>query len=535
MRRFVWIAVTGGLLALAAVSAGPAAAQTLVFCSEGSPESLNPQVSTTTTGINAGRPLFNNLVEFPPGSTEIAPGLAESWAISPDGTEYIFHLREGVPFHSNDDFTPTRPLNADDVIFSIERQWKEDHPYHGVGGGSYSYFRDMGMPDLLQSVVKVDEHTVRIRLNRPEAPFLADLAMPFNVVQSAEYAAKLLEEGRAADFDTHPIGTGPFVFDGFQPDVVVRYRAFPEYWAGVQPIDRLIFSINPNAAVRLTRLRAGECHVAAFPSPDDAAEIEADPDLALLRQEGLNVGYVAMNTMRPPFHDPLVRRAIAMAIDKAAIIEAVYRGAGVVAKNPIPPTMWSYDDAIEDYPYDPAAAQALLIQAGLAEGFDTELWYLPVNRPYNPNGRRVAEMIQTDLARVGIHATLMTEDWPDYVARLQNGEFPMALYGWTGDNGDPDNFLHVLLGCLAARSGGNNIARWCDPEYDRLVTEAKLTSDRAIREGLYRQAQAIFHAEMPWVPIAHSVVLMATRSNVTGFTMDPLGRHAFEGVDLAED
>ncbi len=172
----------------------------MVFCSEGNPESLNPQIVTTTTGISAGRPFFNNLVEFPPGSTEPAPALAESWTISDDGLEYVFHLRHGVKFHSNESFTPTREMNADDVLFSLERQWKEDHPYHDVGGSNYDYFKDMGMPELLKSIEKLDDYTVRFRLNRPEAPFLADLAMPFNIVQSAEYGDRAAQ-GRNAGED----------------------------------------------------------------------------------------------------------------------------------------------------------------------------------------------------------------------------------------------------------------------------------------------------------------------------------------------
>ncbi len=526
------IALAGLLAGTVVFVAGGAAAKTLVYCSEGNPESLNPQTMTTTTGISAGRLFFNNLVEFAPGSTEIAPSLAESWEVSDDGLEYTFRLRQDVPFHSNETFAPTRPMNADDVVFSLERQWREDHPYHDVGGATYDYFKDMGMPELLKSVEKLDDHTVRIRLTRPEAPFLADLAMPFNIVQSAEYADRLAEAGMQETFDTAPIGTGPFTFEGFQPGVAVRYRAFDDYWNGRQPVDDLVFSVTPNAAVRLTKLRAGECHVMAFPNPGDRASIEADPSLELLTQEGLNVGYLAMNTTKFPFDDLRVRRAINMAIDKEAIIEAVYRGAGVVAKNPIPPTLWSYNDDIEGHPYDPAAAQQLMIEAGLAEGFDTDLWYLPVSRPYNPNGKRVAELIQYDLARIGIRATLVTEEWADYRASLQAGKPSMALYGWTGDNGDPDNFLHVLLGCTSARPGGNNIAKWCNPEYDALVNEAKQTSDRAAREALYRRAQEIFHQQAPWVPLAHSVVMMATRANVSGYKMDPLGRQPFEGVDL---
>jgi dipeptide transport system substrate-binding protein len=512
--------------------AGTATAKTLVFCSEGSPEALNPQIVTTTTGMNAGRPVFNNLVEFRPGSTEIVPALAESWDISPDGTEYTFRLRRGVRFHRNELFTPSRELNADDVLFSLERQWKEDHPYHHVSGASFDYFKDMGMPELLKAIERIDDFTVRITLNQPEAPFLADLAMPFNVVLSAEYAEAMLRTGTPEKLDEQPIGTGPFSFVGYQKDVAIRYRAFVDHWAGRPPVDTLVFSITPNPGVRLTKLKAGECHVMAFPNPADADAIAGDPDLVLLRQEGLNIGYLAMNTARPPFGDVRVRRAINMAIDKAAIIQAVYQGAGVPAKNPVPPTLWSFNDAVEDYPYDPAAARALLAEAGQHGGLEADLWYLPVSRPYNPSGKRVAEMIQADLAQIGVRVHLVTDDWARYRTRLQAGEPTMALYGWTGDNGDPDNFLHVLLGCTAARPGGNNTARWCQSDYDALVTGAKLEADRRAREALYREAQAIFHAEAPWVPLAHSVVMMATRKEVSGFVMDPLGRHIFDNVDL---
>jgi dipeptide transport system substrate-binding protein len=525
---------TRAVLAVAAVLTWSAAAdaKTLVFCSEGNPEALNPQIVTTTTGLNAARPMFNQLVEFEPGTTRIRPALAESWSVSPDGTEYVIHLRPGVKFQSTADFHPSRDMNADDVLFSLERQWKEDHPFHNVSDAQYAYFKDMGMPELLQSIDKLDDMTLRIRLTRPEAPFLADLAMPFNSILSAEYADQLLKAGTPEMLDEHPVGTGPFAFDGFQRDVAVRYKVFPDYWEGRQPIDTLVFSITPNPIARLTKLKAGECHVMAFPNPSDVASIKADPSLRLLQQEGFNIGYLAMNTQKPPFDDVRVRRAINMAIDKQAIIDGAYGGAGVVAKNPIPPTLWSYDEDIQDYPYDPAEAQRLLVEAGYPYGFETDLWYMPVSRPYNPDAKQIAEMIQTDLSRIGIRANLVTKEWGDYRIAVQNGEHQMALYGWTGDNGDPDNFLNVLLGCTAARIGGNNIARWCNEDYDGLVTRAKLTYDQEMREKLYTQAQEIFKREAPWVPLAHSVVFMAERDEVEGFKMDPLGRHPFDHVDL---
>ena len=519
---------------VASLVSSAADAKTLVFCSEGSPEALNPQLVTTTTGMNAARPMFNMLVEFTPGTSRIVPSLAETWTISDDGTRYEFKLRAGVKFHANRIFKPKREMNADDVVFSLLRQWKEDHPYHRVSGTGFDYFKDMGMPDLLKSVVKVDERTIRIDLTRAEAPFLANMAMAFNAILSAEYADQLLRAGTPDVFDREPIGTGPFVYVAYQKDVAVRYRSFPDYWGGKVAIDTLVYSITPNPIVRLTKLKAGECQVMAFPNPGDIRQIESNPDLNLLRQEGLNVGYLALNTTKPPFDDVRVRRAINMAVDKRAIIDAVYGGAGSVAKNPVPPTLWSYNEAVQDYVYDPAQALKLLAEAGHPQGFETDLWYMPVSRPYNPNAKRIAEMIQVDLNKIGIRTRLVTDEWSQYRAKLQNGQHSMALYGWTGDNGDPDNFMHILLGCTAARSGGNNVAKWCNPEYDTLVTRAKLTSNQSEREGLYRQAQEIFKREAPWVPLAHSVVFMATRKGVSGFKMDPLGRHPFEGVDLAE-
>jgi dipeptide transport system substrate-binding protein len=425
-------------------------------------------------------------------------------------------------------------MNADDVVFSLMRQWKEDHPYHRVSGASFDYFKDMGMPTLLKAIDTLDPRTIRITLTRPEAPFLANMAMPFNVIHSAEYADQLLRAGTPEQLDREPIGTGPFAFVSFRKEVAIRYRVFPEHWAGSQPIDTLVFSITPNPIVRLTKLKAGECQVMAFPNPGDTAEIAGNPALKLLQQEGLNIGYLALNTTRKPFDDVRVRRALNMAIDKAAIVAAVYQGAGVAAKNPVPPTLWSYNDAIKDYAYDPQEARRLLAEAGHEQGFETDLWYMPVSRPYNPNAKRVAEMIEADLAKIGVRVRLATEEWSLYRARLQAGDHTMALFGWTGDNGDPDNFLHTLLGCAAARIGGNNIAKWCNREYDALVTRAKEATSQADREHLYARAQAVFKEEAPWVPLAHSVVFMATRSDVTGFRLDPLGRQVFEGVDLKE-
>ena len=488
----------------------PLCAKTLVFCSDADPESLNPQIVYTVTGMAATEPDFEGLVQFGDDGT-VLPELAESWTVSPDGRAYTFHLRRGVRFHANAGFAPTRDFDADDVLFSFERQW-HDGPYHRLASGqSFTYFNDMEMGSLLQGIDRLDDHTVRFRLTRAEAPFMADLAMPLAKILSAEYADAMLKAGTPERLDAEPIGTGPFSFDGYQRTVAVRFKAFLDHWGGRPPLDTLVFSVTPNASVRLTKLKSGECQVMQYPNPADAGKIERDPQLTLLRQEGLNVGYMAMNASRPPFDDVRVRRAVNMAVDKDAIVRAIYGRLGTPAKNPLPPTLWSYDDAVVPYPYDPAAARRLMLEAGLKDGIDTDLWYMPVTRAYNPDSKRMAEMVADDLSRIGIRAHLVTVPWADYSGKLLAGVPDMAFTGWLSDNGDPDNFLGILLGCHDGVPFQDNVAKWCDPAYARIIAEAKSTADHDRRAALYRQAQAIAHDQAPWVPIAHGVVLKPRR------------------------
>ncbi|WP_163270525.1 ABC transporter substrate-binding protein [Chelativorans alearense] len=521
-------------LLAATMLSGAAGAKTLVYCSEGSPEGFDPALYTAGTTFDASsKTVYNRLVQFEPGTTNTVPGLAESWEISDDGLEITFHLREGVKFHTTDFFTPTRDFNADDVLFSFERQLKEDNPFHAyVEGASWEYFNGMSMPDLLKSIEKVDDLTVKFVLNRPEAPMIANLAMDFASILSKEYADQLAESGSLSDLNQKPVGTGPFQFVAYQPDAVIRYKAHPDYWAGKQPIDDLVFAITTENSVRQQKLIAGECHIMPYPNPADIESLKSNEALKVDEQEGLNVGYLAYNTQQEPFDKPEVRKALNMAINKEAILDAVFQGAGQAAKNPIPPTMWSYNEAIEDDPYDPEAAKQMLEEAGVSD-LSMKVWAMPVQRPYNPNARRMAELIQEDFSQVGVDVEIVSYEWGEYLERSKAVDRDGAvLLGWTGDNGDPDNFLAVLLGCDAV--GGANRAQWCNDEFNDLIQRAKTLSSQEERAKLYEEAQVVFKREAPWATIAHSVVHMPMRKEVTGYKMDPLGGHAFEGVDIAE-
>ena len=533
MRKILLTSVAAIGLALAA---GAASAKTLVYCSEGSPENFTPALNTTGTSFDAARPVYNQLVEFERGTTTVKPALAESWTVSPDGLELTFKLRQGVKFHSTKEFKPSRDFDADDVLFTFNRMWKEDNPYHKISGGAYDYFNDMGMPDLLKSIDKVDDHTVKFTLTEPNAAILANLAMDFATIQSAEYADFLLKKGTPEAFDQIPVGTGPFSFVTYQKDAVIRYRAFPDFWgakagADKAEVDQLVFAITPDATARYSKLKGGECHVMMGPNPADLPAMEKDAALNVLSQPGLNIAYLAFNTQKKPFDDKRVRQAFYYGVDRDAIIKDVYQGAGQRAVNFIPPTIWSYNKDVKDYPYDPEKAKALLAEAGVETPLDIDLWYMPVTRPYNPNGKRVAEMMQSDLAKLGVNAKLVTFEWGEYRKRLQAGEHITGQLGWTGDNGDPDNFF-FLLGCAAARPGGQNLAKWCDKSFDDVIVKARQISDVAERTKLYEQAQVITKEEAPIMTIAHSIVFEPIRKEVQNYRVSPLGRHEFPGVSL---
>ncbi|MFK0086733.1 ABC transporter substrate-binding protein [Pseudomonas sp. NPDC090755] len=518
------------------------AASNLVFCSEGSPAGFDPGQYTTGTDFDASaETVFNRLSQFERGGTAVIPGLATSWDISDDGLTYTFHLREGVKFHTTDYFKPTRAFNADDVLFTFNRMLDKDMPFRKAYPTEFPYFTDMGMDKNIAKVEKIDDHTVKFTLNGVDAAFIQNLAMSFASIQSAEYADQLLKQGKPADINQKPIGTGPFVFSKYQKDAQIRFKGNKDYW---QPddvkIDNLIFAISTDASVRMQKLKKNECQVTLFPRPADIEPLKADPNLKMPDQAGFNLGYIAYNVMDKikgsneanPMAQLKVRQALDMAVNKPEIIKSVYQGAGQLAVNAMPPTQWSYDTTIKDVPYDPEKAKQLLKEAGVKEGTEITLWAMPVQRPYNPNAKLMAEMLQSDWKKIGINAKIVSYEWGEYIKRSKGGENGAMLIGWSGDNGDPDNWLGTLFGCDAI--AGNNFSKWCDPEYDKLIKQAKATSDQAKRTELYKQAQHRLKDQVPMTPIAHSTVYQPMRSTVQDFKISPFGLNSFYGVSVTK-
>jgi len=509
--------------------------KTLKVCTAASPQGFNPSHYTSGYTFDASsRTLFNRLVRYERGTTNLESSLAESWDVSSDGLTYTFHLRDDVAFHSRSDFEPRRPLNADDVVFTFERMMDPNHDFHEIGGGEYPYFGYMGMGDLIDSVTAVDDNSVRFTLSEVNATFLPNLTMDFASIQSAEYAEAMATAGTPERVDQTPIGTGPFILAQYQAGEVVRYLPHDAYWEGKTPVDLLEFNIEPDDDQRLAKVKNGSCHHMAYPPIEELDALEQDDSVTLMSQPALNVGYLAFNTNKAPFDNAYVRRALNHATDRADILDKVYRSEGQLATNPIPPTMWSHNDDVTGYAYDPTLAKEMLTTAGYGDGFETELWVMPVQRPYNPDADTMATMIQGDWAEVGVTVTLVDgHDWEAYLEYTQEGQHDVMMLGWTGDNGDPDNFLNTLLSCDAADSGGNR-AFWCNTNFDAEVQAALETTDIATRTEHYEQAQEYVKTDAPWVPLAHSVRYEVIHPDVTGYVQNPMGAHDFYGVGLSD-
>nr|WP_313402650.1 ABC transporter substrate-binding protein [Pseudomonas sp.] len=522
----------GGVL-LAALFAAQVQAANLVVCSEASPEGFDiVQYTAATTADATAETLFERLVAFAPGSTDIVPALAQSWEISDDGLSYTFTLREGVKFHANKDFTPSRTFNADDVLWSFQRQLDPAHPWHKLSLRGFPYAESMGLGQLIERIEKLDEHRVRFVLKHPEAPFLANLAMGFASIYSAEYAEHLLASGKPERLNNAPIGTGPFVFERYAKDAQVRFRGNPDYWDGAPAIERLVLAITPEPNVRQQRLKAGDCQIALYPRPVDIPALKADPQLQVLELDSLLTAYIGINTRHPPLGDVRVRQAINLAFDKAAYIRAQFgEGNATPAAAPYPATLWGHDETLQDWPHDPERARQLLAEAGHADGFALSIWTRPGGGPANPNPGIGAQMLQADLAAIGIRSDIRVFEWGELIKRAKNGEHDLVFMGWAGDNGDPDNFLTPNLSCAAAESGENQ-AGWCDKAFDTLIAQARREPEQEKRAALYRQALAIFHEQAPWIALAHPKQFAALRKDVEGFVLSPLGSNNFAKVKV---
>lgn len=504
----------------------------LVYCSEGSPESFNPQVGTSIISFDASaRVLFNTLLTVDPMSGNIEPSLAHRWEKSSDGLTYTFYLRQQVPFHTTQWFTPKRFFNSSDVVFSFNRQKNKKHYFHHVEGLYYSYFQSTGLATNLRDVFTLDNNTVVFQLNQPESSFLLYLTMEFTSILSAEYAEEILDKNLSREsFDNKPIGTGPFKLKRYQPDAFIRYTAHHEYMNGKEAIENLVFVITPDPSLRYARLISGECDVMAQPLSSHLDLLNNHPGINVQQQLGSNIGYWAFNTLKKPFDNPLVRKALSHAINRETILDTVFKGLGTISNSPLPVTMKPYHNhQLTNINYDPELAKQLLTEAGFEEGLEIDIWAMPIQRPYNPNGQLMAELMQEDLRKIGVKVNIVRYNWVTFLNKVSKGEHQTALLGWVADNQDAGHFLSNILSC-AARFSQTNRAFWCNPVFDALINKAQMTSNISTKIQLLHRAQEIFREELPWLPIGSGHTIQASNKSVKNLVIRLTGGISFSGV-----
>ncbi|WP_293233578.1 ABC transporter substrate-binding protein [Microcoleus sp. PH2017_05_CCC_O_A] len=468
------------------------------------------------------------MTDSKPGTVELAPSLATEWSSSTDGKTWTFKLRSGVKFHDGTDF------DADAVKFNVDRWWDAKNP-HGYrdSGKTYQIWKNFfagfkGDKDsLVKDVIVVDKSTIRFVLNRPFAAFPSAIGSGYFGIASPaavkKAGAKYGTPGSLA------VGTGPFVFKEWISGDRIILEKNPNYWkAGTPKVNQLVIRFVDDPAARLAQLRAGQLDFTVDLTPDQLKEVQADANLETVLRPSFNVGYLALNPGYAPLAKPEVRRAIAQTINKQAIVKAFWGELGKYDSQFIPPSLnWAESDKVKDYEFNPQQAKAMLAKAGYPNGFDLDLWYMPVSRPYFPTPKPIAEAFAADLSAIGIRVKLLTKDWSAYLAdRLKPPGFQAFMMGWTGDYGDPDNFYYPHFGPGSTADLGN----WKNPKVLELLDRGRASGDKAARGKIYAEVSEILHGEAVRLPIVHSQPLLGKRKNIKGWIPSPLGSESFEDV-----
>ncbi|RME74673.1 MAG: ABC transporter substrate-binding protein [Planctomycetota bacterium] len=490
---------------------------TFVYARGADAVTLDPQKMDDGESVLVAANIFEGLVRYAAHGTEIEPALATSWEVSEDGLRWTFTLRKGVRFHDGS------PCDAEAVVFTFSRIIDPKHPAHDAEILNTALYQD------IERVQALDARHVRFTLRRALAPrlFLGNLTV---------YTAFIVPPGKLASreardaFARQPIGTGPFVFERWETGQRIVLRRNEHYWGPKPAIERVVLlSIADNGA-RRRLLEAGEVHAIDGVNPIDVERLAKTPGVRVIEQPGMSVGYLAFNCRNRPLDDPRVRRAISLAIDREALVRLNFHGHAQPAVQICPPTVLAPPEGAHAPGRDLERARALLAEAGLEPGHEFTLWAMPIPRPYMPEPKKIAQLIKSQLAEIGLRCTIVTYPWDIYLHKTRQGEHDMCLLGWTADVADPDNFLFVFF--HSANLGGTNFSFFSDPGIDTALLEAQTLRDPARRIRLYRRLERELAERAPLVPLVHPAQLAAVREQVRGFVLHPTGRKLFAGVRL---
>jgi peptide/nickel transport system substrate-binding protein len=514
---------------------------TFIFGASSDPVILDGAYVSDGESLRVVRQVFEGLVRTEPGGTTIQPSLATDWSASEDGLTWTFNLRDGVTFHDGE------PFNAEAVCFNFDRwynfkgiQQSPSVSYYWstvMGGFATNESEDLG-ESLYKSCSATDETTVDITLSRPSSTFVSAISMPSYSIASPkalqEYGADDVSgTGEAPTFNgtfgtEHPVGTGPFKFDSWEKGNQLVLSANEDYWDGAPTIDTLIFKPIADGPARRQALEAGEIDAYDNVDPADVGDLEGG-GFQILRRPAFNVGYIGFNVSKPPLDKLEVRQAFAHAINRQAIIDTNYPEGSEVAKEFMPPELFGYADDVTEYEYDVEKAKSLLAAAGETNP-TIELWYpTDVSRPYMPDAAANFQLIQADLEAAGFTVTPKSAPWsPDYLDKVNSGGTHAYLYGWTGDFGDPDNFVGTFFQAPSAQWGFEN------PEIFDILNRAEAETDEAARTELYQEANRMIMDFLPGLPYVHTQPAIAMKEGISGLTPSPVTDEVFNEITGVE-
>jgi peptide/nickel transport system substrate-binding protein len=487
---------------------------------------LDPSHQTDGISLDTTSEVMENLVTFKPGSFDLAPALATKWSANAAGTTWTFTLRPGAVFADG------TPADAAAVKFNFDRWRLTNDPNRG--NFEYSYYADMfgGFPGVIRDVKVSGPTTVVLELTLRFAPFLRNIAMPSFAIGSPTAI-----KADAKAFELRPVGSGPYAVAEWVRDDHITLTANPSYNGSLAKpaFGTVVIRDIPDQATSVLSIEKGDIQMLTDPRADDAKTLAQQKGIAIVNQPSNNLAYLALNVEKKPFDKLGVRQAVAYAVDAAAIAKGLYAPGTIVAANWTPPGMLGENRALKPYVRDVARAKALLRAAGFPNGFSTDIYYPTAPRPYMPEPQRLAETLQAQLKDVGINVTLQPFEFAVFLSKVRNGEHPMCLIGWSGDNGDPDDFLYPLLDQDSAIKGtAQNYSFWRDPKFHALMLAGQSTLDETKRGRIYMEANAMVHDQVPAIPLVHTVVPIALSTSVTGFVPSPDTRYHFELIKPAE-
>ena len=530
--------------AATATSEEGASGGTLVFGTASDPVVLDGALVSDGESLRVIDQIFETLVSLKPGTTELEPGLAKSWEISDDGLTYTFELQEGVTFHDGE------PFNAEAVCANFDRWYNFEGSFQNpsasyywqtVFGGFAKTDPESGAPEesYFGSCTAVDEGTVELKLTKPSSAILGALSLSsFSMASPKALEEFGANEGTVDDegvfrptgtFGTeHPIGTGPFKFESWTRGDRLTIARNEDYWGDKAKLDKVIFRPIPDNAARLQALQTGEIQGYDLVEPQDISTIEGDDNLQILDRPAFNVAYVGFNQAKKPLDNPKVRQAIAYGLNRQEVVDNFYGGRGEVAKEFMPPEVTGYADDVTEYEFDPEKAKSLLQEAGLSLPVPIEFWYpSDVSRPYMPDPKRNFEAFRQSLEQSGFKVTPKTAPWsPDYLGNVDEGNAQVYLLGWTGDYGDPDNFVGTFFQNPQKAWGFNN------PEIHKALADAETETDLEAREQAYQEANRKIMDFLPGVPYVHTKPALAFAANVEGYEPSPVSLESFATVSI---